>query len=117
MARFVSVPIVPIEGVLDQQAFLFASLKENVELLIGDRGEADRASEAVTKGNITVEPMETQKMRQVSSQGKSWKILDRNVADGDDYVNALVDLQTLANDLYETRDLLNALIIQLRGRL
>jgi len=100
-ARFVGIPAIPLQDMADWEAQVFHSIKENVELLCGTRGEADEASKAITKGNISVSSMEQQSMRVISG------------------IAALADLvdatQVLANDLAEQRDTLNTLIEQLKA--
>lgn len=115
MARFTAIPAVPQGGITDWQSVLISSVKENVELLTGLRGEADLASKAVTKGQITLELMGDQNMKQVSAKGAGFTISGQEVAGLDDYGLLLTDVQTLANDLAYTRAVLNALIQQLRG--
>ena len=100
-ARFTGIPAIPTTDMADWEAQVFHSIKENVELLCGSRGEGDEASKAILKGNISVSSMEQQDMRVVSG------------------IAALADLvaavQTLANDLAEQRDTLNTLIEQLKA--
>jgi|TARA_B110000263_G_scaffold249972_1_gene269601 hypothetical protein len=101
MARFVGIPAIPLQNMSDWEAQVFHSIKENVELLCGTRGESDEASKAITKGNISVSSMGQQDMRVVSG------------------IVALADLvdtvQVLANDLAEQRTTLNTLIEQLKA--
>ena len=115
MARFTSIPPIQTEGLTDYQALLVASMKENVELLAGIRGEEDSQSKAVTKGDIDVNPQDIQNMRQVSAKGEGFTISGQNVVSLDDYAKLLSDVQTLADDLAFTRAVLNALITQLKG--
>ena len=115
MARFTAIPAVPQGGITDWQSVLITSVKENVELLTGLRGEADLASKAVTKGQITLQTMPEQNMKQVSSKGTGFTISSQEVAGLDDVGLLITDVQTLANDLAYTRAVLNALIDQLRG--
>jgi hypothetical protein len=115
MARFTAIPAVPQGGITDWQSVLISSVKENVELLTGLRGEVDLASKAVTKGQITLELMGDQNMKQISAKGAGFTISGQEVAGLDDYGLLLTDVQTLANDLAYTRAVLNALIQQLRG--
>ena len=115
MARFTAIPAVPQGGITDWQSVLISSVKENVELLTGLRGEVDLASKAVTKGQITLEQMSDQNMKQISAKGSGFTISGQEVAGLDDYGLLLTDVQTLANDLAYTRAVLNALIQQLRG--
>ena len=51
--RFTSVPAVPQGGFTDYQTVLISTVKENVELLTGLRGEIDAASKAVTPVSYT----------------------------------------------------------------
>jgi hypothetical protein len=115
MARFTAIPAVPQGGITDWQSVLITSVKENVELLTGLRGEADLASKAVTKGQITLQQMSEQNMKQVSAKGTGFTISSQEVAGLDDVGLLITDVQTLANDLAYTRAVLNALIDQLRG--
>ena len=47
MARFTAIPAVPQGGITDWQSVLISSVKENVELLTGLRGESDLISQEV----------------------------------------------------------------------
>tara|TARA_R110002012_G_scaffold311657_1_gene521313 strand:- start:1778 stop:2137 length:360 start_codon:yes stop_codon:yes gene_type:complete len=114
--RFTGIPALPQGGgFTDYQNVLIGSVKENVELLTGLRGEADEASKAVTQGQVTTNQMAEQRMRQVSAKGVGFTISGSKVAGLDDYGKLLVDVQTLASDLAETRATLNFLIGQLKG--
>ena len=115
MARFTAIPAVPQGGITDWQSVLISSVKENVELLTGLRGEADLASRAVTKGQITLQEMPDQNMRQVSAKGTGFTISSQEVAGLDDVGLLITDVQTLANDVAYTRAVVNALIKQLKG--
>lgn len=115
MARFTAIPAVPQGGLTDWQSVLISAVKENVELLTGTRGEADLASKAVVRGQVTLQTMGDQDMRQVSAKGAGFTISGQEVAGLEDYGKLLTDVQTLANDLAYTRAVLNALIQQIRG--
>ena len=54
-------------------------------------------------------------MQQVSAKGTGFTISSQDVAGLDDYGLLLQDVQTLANDLAQTRLVLNILIKQLKG--
>ena len=79
------------------------------------RGEADLSSKAVTRGQITLLEQSAQKMQQVSAKGTGFTISSQDVAGLDDYGLLLQDVQTLANDLAQTRLVVNILIKQLKG--
>ena len=101
MARFTAIPAVPQGGITDWQSVLITSVKENVELLTGLRGEADLASKAVTRGQITLLEQPDQNMRQVSAKGTGFTISGQEVAGLDDVGLLITDVQTLANDYFE----------------
>lgn len=118
--RFTSVPAVPQGGFTDYQTVLISSVKENVELLTGLRGEADTVSKAVTQGQVTVNQMGQQKMQQVTAKGDGSTITISgtayDLANLSDVRKLIVDVQTLAGDVAEMRATLNFLIKQMRGR-
>ena len=114
MARFTTIPSVPQGGMTDWQTILISQVKENIELLTGQRNEADGASRAVTKGDITLLELPLQDMKQVSAKGTGYTISSQEVAGLDDYGKLINDVQTLANDLAYTRQALNLLIRQLK---
>jgi len=114
--RFISVPAVPTNTNLSQQiTVLIENIKENVELLTGLRDEADAISKSITQGQVTLLNMPIQNMRQVAAKGVGFTISGEKVASLDDYGKLIVDVQTLANDVKVTRDVLNILIRQLKG--
>jgi len=118
--RFTSVPAVPQGGFTDYQTVLISSVKENVELLTGLRGEADTVSKAVTQGQVTVNQMGQQKMQQVTAKGDGSTITISgtayDLANLSDVRKLIVDVQTLAGDVAEMRATLNFLIRQMKGR-
>tara|TARA_R100000808_G_C2152549_1_gene162053 strand:- start:1759 stop:2118 length:360 start_codon:yes stop_codon:yes gene_type:complete len=113
--RYTSIPAVP-QGQLSGAAtiVLISALKENVELLTAQRGESDFASKAIAIDQVKVDFLDAQNMQQVSSDGLGFTISGNKVANFDDYIELIQDVQTLANDLRETRDRLNLLIAQLQ---
>lgn len=118
--KFTAVPNISQEGLPDAQFAIFNALKENVDLLIGARGGDASAMAAVTRGSITVNPAPEMTMKRVSAEGAGFAININNqifnVAGHEDYVKLIVDVQQLANDVATLRDVLNALIRQLKGR-
>jgi hypothetical protein len=91
MARFTAIPGVPQTNITDEQSLLISTIKQNVELLAGIRGE------------------------EVSAKGEGFTISGQNVVSLEDYDKLRQDVQTLADDLAFTRAVLNALITQLKG--
>ena len=113
--RFVAVPEVP-DGILDWEAILLAAQKENIELLCGTRGEADGASIAVVRGDITTQNIGQQDLVSVTLSGDDgYTISGQDVASLNALRNLREDVQVLTNDLFETREALDFLIKNLKG--
>lgn len=117
---FTGIPNIPTSGLVDWQSIVFSAIKENVELLTGTRGGAGLHHAAVIRGNITVLNLNAQNMRQVTALGKGWTGVSglpagEGAADMADFQKLVTDVQSLANDLAETRDVLNVLLTQLKG--
>ncbi len=108
-SKFVAVPEVP-DQLLDWQAVLFSAIKENVELLTGTRGEADLASSAIVRGDITVVQLGNQVMGTVSADGTGYTISGSDVASLSSHRALRDDVQALANDLYITRQAFDLLL-------
>ena len=118
--KFTGIPNIPTEGLTDWQSQVFNAIKENVELLCGNRGETDLYSAAIIKGDIRVSSVSNQDMQQVTAVGRTWTSISglpagESLADGPDFVNLAKDVQTLANDVAVNRLALNTLIGQLKG--
>ncbi len=121
--RFTGIPAVPLDGLTDWQSVLIGSMKENVELLTGLRGEADVISKAVTQGQVTLAQLGEQNMRQVTAQGTGFEVTSQgtlnpatNVPNLEDVIKLINDVQVLANDLAQTRAVINVLLKQLQGK-
>lgn len=135
MARFSGIPDLP-EGIGQEWApALISSLKQNVELLAGLRGEQDRASAAVLRGDVDVNRLPPANLRnidyepyEITAEGKGFNIEGELVAGLDDYAKLIGDvaninvntqrlandLTRLANDVDAIRRTLDALTAQLR---
>lgn len=113
MARFVGIPTIPPQPDMTLSRVL-VTMKENIELLTGQRGELDGASAALTAGQITATPVSptftalTAKASGVTIEGVPVPLLS-------DYAKALADLQSLAVDVNTLRNTVNTLIAQLRS--
>lgn len=114
MARFTAVPALPQANVTPTEIMILGALKENVELLIGTRGESDNASRALIKGQVVVGAPAAQTMTRVSATGAGFTINGTQVASLSDYGKLVSDVQKLANDVANVRATLNALIQQLK---
>lgn len=114
--RFTGIPAIAPEGLTEAQYLLLNSLKENVELLTGSRGEiGGTPSRAVAKGDITIDNIGEQKLAQVTAEGKGFTINGQQVASLTEFAKLIADVQVLANDLVRTRKAMIDLIKQLQG--
>jgi hypothetical protein len=111
--KFSAIPSAPQAGVDPWQFAAISALKENVEIMVGARG--DQPGRALFKGQIGVVAAPNQNMRQVTARGAGYTISDVTVPSIDDYVTLLGNVQTLANDVAAIRETLNTLINQLKA--
>ena len=114
-SRYTAVPAVPLVGVDEWQSQLLNAIKENVELLIGARGETDRASAALNRASLNVSVPPAQTMTRISASGSGVTISGTNVPVLEDYTQLLNDVQRLANDVANLRATVEILVTQLRG--
>lgn len=114
MARFTGVPAVPVAGLDPGLAQLLDGLKQNVELLIGARGELDSASRALLFGTVTVSAPRAPQLQSLTARGAGFTIGGAQVPAYTDYAALLSDVQRLAADVNSLRDTLSTLISQLR---
>ena len=111
MPQFQGIPAVPNENIAQWQYDLLSAFKENLEILMAQRG----AGRAVTNDTIGVQPAQFQQMRQVSARGDYVVIGAFNVPVLEDYIKLLNDVQQLATDVATIQDALNALLQNLRA--
>lgn len=115
MSRFTPIPAIPTASMSDWQYNTLTAMKENLELLTGNRGEKDGASRALTTGAVSVQAAPNQTLPRITAQGSGVSIDGTVVPDMTDYVELLKNVQMLANDVTAVRNTLNTLISQLRG--
>ena len=115
MARFTAIPSIPTGNVTEWQSQVMNALKENVELLAGIRGEADRASQAIVKGGLRVSTVANPTFSRVSASPTGYTVSGVNVASVDEFAKLINDVQLLANDVANLRNTVNTLISQLKG--
>lgn len=110
-----ALPPVPQVGVPEWQFQFLNGVKQNVEILTGQRGNT--GYEAIISGKIGVQPIGDLSLRQVTAQGLGYTIsgVPEPVAAANDYAKLIVDVQTLIGDVALIRDVLNALISQLKS--
>ena len=127
--KYSAIPALPDTGVEQWQAYMLDSIKENVELLNGSRGEDGQASKAITKAQLSVNQPTTQQMTNVTATGAGAAVLTAftivnnsvnvtgraNVPVLEDYNSLLTNVQQLANDVARLRATVDILISQLKG--
>lgn len=113
--KFTGVREVPLEGVNFALYESVVSMKQNLELLIGQRGESDNASRAITPAYITVPEAGPQRSAAMTAEGAGFSLQNAQVPSYDDYIKALTDMRNLAADVAELRQIVNALLVQLKG--
>lgn len=115
MARFTGIPSLPQIGVEEWQYRILSAMKQNIELLVGTRGEADAASRALTKSTITITKVPEPSIRAVSAVGSGFTISGAQVPALADYQALVRDVQLLVDDVAQLRSTVNTLISQLRS--
>lgn len=115
MARFTGIPSLPQIGVEEWQFRILSAMKQNIELLVGTRGEADAASRALTKSTITITKAPEPSIRAVSAVGSGFTISGAQVPSLADYQALVRDVQLLVNDVAQLRSTVDTLISQLRS--
>jgi hypothetical protein len=114
MARFTGIPSLPQSNIDGWQMSVLGSIKENVELLTGTRGEADGASRALLRGQITVSQTAAPQFTALTARGAGVSVGGAQVPSLADYISLLRDVQLLANDIARLRATVDTLIQQLR---
>lgn len=115
MSRFAGIPSLPQIGVEDWQFRILSAMKQNIELLIGTRGEQDAASRAVVKSTVTITKAPEPTLRTVSAEGAGFSVSGAQVPSLADYQALVSDVQALTNDVAQLRAAVNTLISQLRS--
>jgi hypothetical protein len=115
MSRFTGIPSLPQVGVEDWQYRFLNAVKQNVELLIGVRGEQDLSSRALLKSSVRIVSAPEPSIRGLSAVGSGVSISGVQVPSLADYQALVRDVQLLTNDVAQLRAALNTLISQLRS--
>lgn len=115
MSRFAGIPSLPQVGVEEWQSRILGAMKQNIELLIGTRGEQDASSRAVLKSGIAITRAPEPTLRAVSAVGSGFTISGAQVPSLSDYQALVKDVQSLTNDVARLRATVNTLISQLRS--
>ena len=125
MARFSAIPDAPVTVGAQWESQMLEAIKQNVELLAGLRREADRASQAILKGDIRlteVPPPSFSQAAKITAVGAGFTISGVQVASLDDHVKVIEDvanvinnIELLANDLNLLRRVVEVMLAQLRS--
>jgi hypothetical protein len=115
MSRFTGIPSLPQQGVDEWQFRILGAMKQNIELLIGARGEQDLSSRALLKSSVRITGAPEPSLRSVSAVGSGFTISGAQVPSLADYQALVRDVQLLANDVAQLRATVNVLISQLRS--
>tara|TARA_B110000977_G_scaffold35702_1_gene47728 strand:+ start:4193 stop:4528 length:336 start_codon:yes stop_codon:yes gene_type:complete len=111
MPKFQGIPSIPPEKVEQWQYDVMSALKENVEIMLGQRGPG----RVITNDTLGVEPADRQTMKQLSARGNYYIISGVQVPAIADYINLLNDVQQLAIDVNNIQSALNALLVNMRA--
>ena len=113
--KFTSVRQTPLEGVDFGLFESVTSIKQNLELLMGQRGESDNASRAITPAYITVAEAGAQRSAVTTAEGIGFTLQGAQVPSYTDYQKVVSDIRNLSADVAELRTSLNTLLVQLKG--
>jgi len=111
MAKFQGIPAIPPEKIEQWQYDVLSAIKENLEIMLGQRGPG----RVVTNDSTGVEPQDWQVMKQLAARGDYYTISGVNVPTLSDYVALLNDVQQLAIDVNNIQTALNALLTNMRA--
>jgi hypothetical protein len=115
MAKFTGIPELPQSAISSELGSVIQALKEDVELLIGSRGEAGGGSKAVTKGSILTAAPQSQYTKQTSTQGQAYSISNVQVAGYTDFTRLVSDVNGVIRDLAALRSTVDSLIKDLKA--
>jgi hypothetical protein len=115
MPQYQGIPAIPPEKIEQWQYDVMSAMKENLEILMGQRGPG----RVVTNDSIPIEAAERQVMKQVSARGNYYNLATSagtlQIPTRDDYVKLLTDVQQLSIDVANIQAALNALLINMRN--
>lgn len=134
MPRFSGIPSLPQSGVEEWNLRTLGALKQNLELLTGSRGETDRASQALVRGQFTVgqPPLPSlttttsfspitfayHTVKDIAGNNQFVVAYDANIGSLQNFVTAAAlqaDVQRLTNDVAQLRAIVTTLIQQIRA--
>jgi hypothetical protein len=115
MPKFQGIPSIPPEKVQQWQYDVLTAMKENLEILLGQRGPG----RVTTNDTVGVEVADRQVMKQLSARGDFYNLTtsggDIQFPRQEDYVKLLNDVQQLAIDVANIQNALNALLRNMKA--
>ena len=115
MSKFTGIPNPSPQGKTPLDVQFLGALKENVEVLTGQRGGKATGSAALLRENVLSTIPPEQKSVRLTATGAGLNISGAQVPSYADYVKVLADNQTLAADLANLRTYVTQLVTALRG--
>lgn len=106
-----AVPPVPQGEITDWEFRFLTAIKQNVEVLTGQR---PGGGGAIVNTQITIQPMNAMQFQQVTASSVGVTISGSNLPLLAEFVKLMVDVQTLGADVATLRATVNALILQLK---
>lgn len=106
-----AIPPVPQGQITDWEFRFLTSIKQNVEVLTGQR---PGSGQAINTEQVTVVPMSSMQFQQVTASPVGVTISGSNLPLLEEFVKLMVDVQTLGADVATLRALINSLILQLK---
>lgn len=114
MTDFTGIPAVPTTTDAMVTYQFLAAIKQNIEVLTGSSTGA-AASRAVLHGDITLTELPPPSIDRVSFEGEGIQVQNHTVPTLTDTVRLATDVNTLIAEVTYLRQVVNALIVQLRG--
>jgi len=115
MPKFTGIPNPSPQGKSPLDVQFLGAIKENVEVLTGQRGDKALSSAAVLRENVLSADPAVQKSTRLTATGAGLNISNAQVPSYADYAKALADIQTLSSDLANLRTYVTQLVTALRG--
>jgi hypothetical protein len=110
--RFVGIPTLPTENVPPGQVVMLNAIKQNLEMLVGVRGNGGDA--AVVRSDITIR-MPAKTLNTTTALGGALDIGGVQVAAAQDYAKLISDVRGVIAVVNQHHDIIEALIRQLKG--
>ena len=111
---FVAVPGIPTSGLTDGEVRMLAALKQNIEQLTGQSGEAEYRA-ALTGYFSNVNTLGDLNALSVGIQGQKYVIQNVEVAPASEVIALAETVGKLIADVHLLKDVINTIIVQGQG--